>query len=64
MEVSFLVPAMLIRPFQVGVGLAACIVPLFIGELSPTKQRGRLVTVNVVSITLVRIISSNPNTQE
>ncbi|KAG8928079.1 myo-inositol transporter [Tulasnella sp. 417] len=41
----------------IGVGLAACIVPLFIGELAPTKQRGRLVTVNVVSITLGQVIA-------
>ncbi|KAG9022547.1 myo-inositol transporter, partial [Tulasnella sp. UAMH 9824] len=41
----------------IGVGLAACIVPLFIGELAPTAQRGRLVTVNVVSITLGQVIA-------
>ncbi|CAE6420142.1 unnamed protein product [Rhizoctonia solani] len=35
----------------IGVGLAACMAPLFIAELSPTKLRGRLVTVNVVFIT-------------
>ncbi|QRW04821.1 Sugar (and other) transporter [Ceratobasidium sp. AG-Ba] len=41
----------------VGVGLAACMAPLFISELSPTKLRGRLVTVNVVFITGARISS-------
>ncbi|KAG9030258.1 myo-inositol transporter [Tulasnella sp. JGI-2019a] len=41
----------------VGVGLAACIVPLFVGEISPTRQRGRLVTVNVVSITLGQVVA-------
>ncbi|CAE6511689.1 unnamed protein product [Rhizoctonia solani] len=41
----------------VGVGLAACMVPLFIAELSPTKLRGRLVTVNVVFITSGQVIS-------
>lgn len=54
---SHTVPAMIGGRFiiGVGVGLAACIVPLFVGEISPTRQRGRLVTVNVVSITLVSI---------
>ncbi|KAG8900096.1 myo-inositol transporter [Tulasnella sp. 403] len=41
----------------VGVGLAACTVPLFIGEISPTRLRGRMVTVNVVSITLGQVIA-------
>ncbi|CAE6469634.1 unnamed protein product [Rhizoctonia solani] len=41
----------------VGVGLAACMAPLFIAELSPTKLRGRLVTVNVVFITAGQVIS-------
>ncbi|CAE7173542.1 unnamed protein product [Rhizoctonia solani] len=41
----------------IGVGLAACMAPLFIAELSPTKLRGRLVTVNVVFITGGQVIS-------
>ncbi|SGY46208.1 BQ5605_C001g00397 [Microbotryum silenes-dioicae] len=34
-----------------GVGSAALIVPLYISELAPTCQRGRLVTLNVIAIT-------------
>lgn len=34
-----------------GVGLASCIAPLYIQELAPTRQRGRMVVVNVVAIT-------------
>ncbi|CEL58187.1 Myo-inositol transporter 1 OS=Schizosaccharomyces pombe (strain 972 / ATCC 24843) GN=itr1 PE=3 SV=1 [Rhizoctonia solani AG-1 IB] len=41
----------------IGVGLAACMAPLFIAELSPTKLRGRLVTVNVVFITGGQVIA-------
>ncbi|KAG8928204.1 myo-inositol transporter [Tulasnella sp. 418] len=53
------VPAMIGGRFVIGwgVGLASCVVPLLIGEVSPTKQRGRLVTVNVVSITLGQVIA-------
>ncbi|KAG0334790.1 myo-inositol transporter [Podila horticola] len=35
----------------VGVGLAALVVPLYIGELAPSAYRGRLVTMNVLLIT-------------
>ncbi|KAG9017471.1 myo-inositol transporter [Tulasnella sp. 427] len=57
--ISHTVSQMVIGRFVIGigVGLAACIVPLFIGELAPTQQRGRLVTVNVVSITLGQVIA-------
>ncbi|KAG8885479.1 myo-inositol transporter [Tulasnella sp. 332] len=57
--VSHTVPAMVGGRFVIGigVGLAACIVPLFVGEISPTRQRGRLVTVNVVSITLGQVVA-------
>ncbi|SCV74070.1 BQ2448_6502 [Microbotryum intermedium] len=34
-----------------GVGSAALIIPLYISELAPTCQRGRLVTLNVIAIT-------------
>ncbi|KAF8609784.1 general substrate transporter [Ceratobasidium sp. AG-I] len=53
------VPAMIGGRFLIGigVGLAACMAPLFISELSPTKLRGRLVTVNVVFITGGQVIA-------
>ncbi|ORX36912.1 general substrate transporter [Kockovaella imperatae] len=40
-----------------GVGQASCIVPLYIGELGPSRLRGRLVTVNCVMITLGQVIA-------
>jgi len=45
--------------FVVGlaVGSASCIVPLYIGELSPAGRRGRLVTINCVAITLGQVIA-------
>lgn len=39
------------------VGSASCIVPLYIGELSPAGLRGRLVTVNCVAVTLGQVIA-------
>lgn len=41
----------------VGVGVAACAAPLYIQELSPTRQRGRMVVLNVVMITLGQVIA-------
>ncbi|KAH7333022.1 general substrate transporter [Rhizoctonia solani] len=41
----------------IGVGLAACMAPLFIAELSPTKLRGRLVTVNSIFITGGQVVA-------
>jgi len=41
----------------VAVGLAACIAPLYIQELSPTRLRGRMVVLNVVMITLGQVIA-------
>jgi len=35
----------------IGVGLAACIAPLYIQELSPTRQRGRMVVLKYVIYT-------------
>lgn len=39
------------------VGIASMIVPLYIGELAPTTQRGRLVTLNVVAITGGQVVA-------
>ena len=33
----------------IGVGLAACIAPLYIQELSPTRQRGRMVVLKYIT---------------
>ena len=41
----------------IGVGLASCIAPLYIQELSPTRLRGRMVVLNVVMITLGQVIA-------
>ncbi|KAI0062567.1 general substrate transporter [Artomyces pyxidatus] len=40
-----------------GVGIAACVAPLYIQELSPTRLRGRMVVINVVAITLGQVIA-------
>ncbi|KII91864.1 hypothetical protein PLICRDRAFT_123328 [Plicaturopsis crispa FD-325 SS-3] len=40
-----------------GVGIASCVAPLYIQELSPTRLRGRMVVVNVVMITLGQVIA-------
>jgi SP family myo-inositol transporter-like MFS transporter 13 len=40
-----------------GVGVASCVAPLYIQELSPTRLRGRMVVVNVVAITLGQVIA-------
>ncbi|KAK9897855.1 general substrate transporter [Cystobasidium minutum MCA 4210] len=40
-----------------GVGIASCVCPLILTELSPTHLRGRLVTINVVMITLGQVIA-------
>lgn len=41
----------------IGVGLASCVAPLYIQELSPTRLRGRMVVLNVVMITLGQVIA-------
>ena len=41
----------------VGVGVASCVAPLYIQELSPTRLRGRMVAVNVVAITGGQVIA-------
>lgn len=40
-----------------GVGLASCIAPVYIGELAPTRMRGRLVTVNSVVTTFGQVVA-------
>lgn len=53
------VAAMIGGRFLIGiaVGLAACIAPLYIQELSPTRLRGRMVTLNVVAITGGQVVA-------
>ena len=53
------VNAMVFGRFVVGlgVGLASCIAPLYIGELAPTRMRGRLVTINAVACTLGQVVA-------
>ncbi len=41
----------------IGVGIAACVAPLYIQELSPTRLRGRMVVLNVVMITGGQVIA-------
>jgi len=41
----------------IGVGVAACVAPLYIQELSPTRLRGRMVVLNVVAITGGQVIA-------
>ena len=45
--------------FRIGisVGLASCIAPLYIQELSPARLRRRMVVLNVVMITLGQVIA-------
>ena len=56
---SFNLPAFYAGRFLMGLGVgsAAGIVPLYIGELAPTKQRGALTTINVVAITLGQVLA-------
>jgi SP family myo-inositol transporter-like MFS transporter 13 len=39
------------------VGAASCVVPLYIAELAPSDLRGRLVTMNVIFITLGQVVA-------
>ncbi|KAG1840883.1 general substrate transporter [Suillus tomentosus] len=41
----------------IGVGVASCIAPLYIQELSPTRMRGRMVVLNVVMITFGQVVA-------
>ena len=47
-----------------GVGLASCITPLYLGELSPASMRGRIVTVNCVLITLGQVIAYGKSSEQ
>lgn len=40
-----------------GVGIAACVAPIYIQELSPTRLRGRMVVINVVAITFGQVVA-------
>jgi MFS transporter, SP family, solute carrier family 2 (myo-inositol transporter), member 13 len=56
---SYTVPSMVIGRSIVGaaVGTASFVTPLYIAELSPAAYRGRLVTMNVLSITLGQVVA-------
>ncbi|KAG7445357.1 general substrate transporter [Guyanagaster necrorhizus] len=41
----------------IGVGLASCIAPLYIQELSPTRLRGRMVVMNAAAATFGQVIA-------
>ncbi|KAI0631817.1 general substrate transporter [Trametes polyzona] len=41
----------------IGVGIAACVAPVYIQELSPTRLRGRMVVLNVVMITGGQVVA-------
>ena len=43
----------------IGVGLAACIAPLYIQELSPTRQRGRMVVLKYITNIKFSLTSSD-----
>ena len=47
-----------------GVGLASCIVPLYIAELAPARARGKLVTINAVVVTLGQVIAYGMNNSD
>lgn len=48
-----IIPGRLVMGF--GVGFAACVVPLYIQEIAPSRHRGRLATLNVIAITLGQV---------
>ncbi|KAI0641632.1 general substrate transporter [Trametes meyenii] len=41
----------------IGVGIASCVAPVYIQELSPTRLRGRMIVLNVVMITGGQVIA-------
>ena len=40
-----------------GVGIAAMVIPVYLAECSPKEIRGRIVTLNIISITVGQFIS-------
>ncbi|KZS86814.1 general substrate transporter [Sistotremastrum niveocremeum HHB9708] len=58
-SLSHTVRAMIAGRFLIGlgVGLASCIAPLYIQELSPTRLRGRMVVLTVVAITGGQVVA-------
>ncbi|EOO00090.1 putative myo-inositol transporter 1 protein [Phaeoacremonium minimum UCRPA7] len=56
---SYTVPSMVVGRSVVGaaVGAASFVVPLYIAEVAPASYRGRLVTINVLFITLGQVIA-------
>lgn len=57
---AYHVPTFAVGRFIVGLGVgsAAMIVPLYIGELAPAKYRGRMVAFNNMSVTFGQLIAS------
>ncbi|KAI0011895.1 general substrate transporter [Xylariaceae sp. FL0662B] len=57
---AFHVPQFAVGRFVVGLGVgsAAMIVPLYIGELAPAKYRGRMIAFNNMSVTFGQLLAS------
>lgn len=57
---SYSVPQFAVGRFVVGLGVgsAAMVVPLYIGELAPAKYRGRMVAFNNMSVTFGQLVAS------
>ncbi|CAK4008843.1 general substrate transporter [Lecanosticta acicola] len=58
---SYSVPQFAVGRFVVGLGVgsAAMIVPLYIGELAPAKYRGRMIAFNNMSVTFGQLVASS-----
>lgn len=57
---AFSVPQFAVGRFVVGLGVgsAAMIVPLYIGELAPAKFRGRMIAFNNSSVAFGQLVAS------
>ncbi|KAM0722234.1 hypothetical protein Q7P37_001675 [Cladosporium fusiforme] len=57
---AYSVPQFAVGRFVVGLGVgsAAMVVPLYIGELAPAKYRGRMVAFNNMSVTFGQLVAS------